>query len=434
MWLTALSIMYFRGLLRFIFFLPCASRRNVRIGDFYHDEQQHSNALNTALDVSIASSEALLPQGFAPALRHVRGPSETVLHATGRQGHQLHALQYGQLSGHLEPQRAMLPRHVGPRHAAVALHAGSGPEDGAMGSAELLAKLTMEVPREEQTQLSRARANLAARVLEKYGVVLLKNAFPLERVEACAAAVSESFDQCRSALAAKGVSLKSEFAYAEIVHRSKLRYDMQLQAVRPTSSINTPLMDGAIDSPPWQPLLEAALGYDVAPLFQGAVIAAPGAGVQTVHMDGGHLYQSTHAYDQHQNPVHCVNVFVPLVNVTPDNGPTEFWPGSHVLARAKDAYAGRMPSVALAGSQGDLIVFDYRVVHRGLGNHGTADRPVLYLTYARPWFRDCSNFPDERLLAGPGSEKGGFGGKSGSGGKTKLEKRARKSSKSSKRR
>ena len=28
-------------------------------------------------------------------------------------------------------------------------------------------------------------------------------------------------------------------------------------------------------------------------------------------------------------PLHAVNVFVPLVDLTPANGPTEFTPGSH---------------------------------------------------------------------------------------------------------
>ena len=75
-------------------------------------------------------------------------------------------------------------------------------------------------------------------------------------------------------------------------------------------------------------------------------------------------------------------------------------------------------SVALAGSRGDAIVFDYRVVHRGLGNTGDARRPVLYLTSSRSWFRDAQNFPDERLIAGksPGGSGGGSGGSGGSGG------------------
>lgn len=63
-----------------------------------------------------------------------------------------------------------------------------------------------------------------------------------------------------------------------------------------------------------------------------------------------------------------------------------------------------------AGNQGDVILFDYRVVHRGMANEGTQSRPVLYATHTRPWFSDVNNFPAERLLPDkPGSRGGPIG-------------------------
>ena len=103
------------------------------------------------------------------------------------------------------------------------------------------------------------------------------------------------------------------------------------------------------DSAPWRPLLSEVLGDDSQNLFTGAVIAEPGAANQNPHMDGGHLFQATHGYSQQQNPAHCLNVFVPLVDVSAENGPTEFWPGSHVLSEARAAYDGQTPSLQLAG-------------------------------------------------------------------------------------
>ena len=32
-------------------------------------------------------------------------------------------------------------------------------------------------------------------------------------------------------------------------------------------------------------------------------------------------------------PCHCLNVFIPLVDINPCNGPTEIKPGSHVYTR-----------------------------------------------------------------------------------------------------
>ena len=42
---------------------------------------------------------------------------------------------------------------------------------------------------------------------------------------------------------------------------------------------------------------------------------------------------------------------------------------------------------------GDAVLFDYRTWHRGLANESDADRPVLYLVVARPWWRDDRNDP-----------------------------------------
>ena len=107
----------------------------------------------------------------------------------------------------------------------------------------------------------------------------------------------------------------------------------------------------------------------------GEPLAELQPGTQQPHLDGPHLFQGTHGYEQAQNPAHCLNVFLPLVDVTLENGPTEFWPGSHCLERARDAFNGNMPSVALAGKRGDAIVFDYRVVHRGMPNESDEARP-----------------------------------------------------------
>ena len=64
------------------------------------------------------------------------------------------------------------------------------------------------------------------------------------------------------------------------------------------------------------------------------------------------------------------------------------------------AYSGR--SVSLAGSKGDAIIFDYRVVHRGLAAHDRV-RPVAYFTISTrdDDVKDDWNWSGERLLDGP---------------------------------
>jgi ectoine hydroxylase-related dioxygenase (phytanoyl-CoA dioxygenase family) len=73
---------------------------------------------------------------------------------------------------------------------------------------------------------------------------------------------------------------------------------------------------------------------------------------------------------------------------------------------------------------GDAIVFDYRILHRGLANISDQARPLAYFTFAKPWFRDATNytktslFEDDndseetfhessaKLMAAPGISKG----------------------------
>jgi len=89
-------------------------------------------------------------------------------------------------------------------------------------------------------------------------------------------------------------------------------------------------------------------------------------------------------------PVHAVNVFVPLVNLTAANGPTEYVPGSHLDFDAK------VPSKTPSLKAGSALLFDYRLKHRGLGNSGTEERPLLYITYAKPFWLDVYNFDRKR--------------------------------------
>ena len=77
-------------------------------------------------------------------------------------------------------------------------------------------------------------------------------------------------------------------------------------------------------------------------------------------------------------------------------GPTEFWPRSHLAPNAQ--FAHLMPSLGLEASPGDVIIFDFRVIHRGMANKSPRWRPMLYATCSRPWFSDDFNFPSKSLF------------------------------------
>ena len=49
--------------------------------------------------------------------------------------------------------------------------------------------------------------------------------------------------------------------------------------------------------------------------------------------------------------------------------------------------------------QGDALIYDYRICHRGTTNLSlTKTRTMLYLMYARPWFKEHLNFGTEHLF------------------------------------
>ena len=134
--------------------------------------------------------------------------------------------------------------------------------------------------------------------------------------------------------------------------------------------------------------------------YVGLVLSLPGSADQPWHADGPHLFGARAASPQ--LPAHALNVFVPLSHVTPELGPTQLVPTSHLLPVARAiAAGGSAPDSALAPRlrRGEVLVYDHRTVHRGTANRtggggaGAAGggggsgvtRPMLYLLYSKPY-------------------------------------------------
>lgn len=139
----------------------------------------------------------------------------------------------------------------------------------------------------------------------------------------------------------------------------------------------------------WMSVVHAVLGSDAVLLFCGVVLAR-GSGIegsdQAWHQDGGHLFE----VGEHL-PCHCLNVFVPLVDISEENGPTQFILGSHLKSFGIEDDEEESEAMSVTCKAGTAVVFDYRVLHRGAANVTDEDRPCLYFTYAKPWFRDHKN-------------------------------------------
>lgn len=210
--------------------------------------------------------------------------------------------------------------------------------------------------------------------------------------------VQKRLDMLLSAAEDAGCDVEqTAFVFQEICHRQQYRYDISFEA---------DTEDGPISD--WQSLIDQAVTKACDCLnfpshsrviMSGAVVSRPGAEMQNFHVDGkmGELY----------------TLFIPLVDVEPDSDGTQFWPGSHhdtnALSRAlhlldqhdddNDDDLEFLNALESPGcSAGSLLIFDYRVVHRGRKNT-SRDRPMAYAVIATDsgaW--DAHNFSRQSVF------------------------------------
>lgn len=122
----------------------------------------------------------------------------------------------------------------------------------------------------------------------------------------------------------------------------------------------------------------------------GAVLSLAGAPAQPDHYDAPHLYGSELAA---LLPAHALTFALPLIEMNESHGTTSLWPGSHRW-RNKNEKGERIDPVIPVGS---CMLWDFRLVHQGTANVSAQPRPMLYCTYARPWYRDPVNFRKKKM-------------------------------------
>jgi ectoine hydroxylase-related dioxygenase (phytanoyl-CoA dioxygenase family) len=109
-----------------------------------------------------------------------------------------------------------------------------------------------------------------------------------------------------------------------------------------------------------------------------------GSDYQALHRDTQLLFPETGA----ESPPYQLAVNFPLVDVTPERGPMEWAPGTHMLSKA-DGLArierGEIPMETAFLSRGDVMIRDVRHVHRGTPNRSDTPRPMVVIGYSRRW-------------------------------------------------
>lgn len=189
--------------------------------------------------------------------------------------------------------------------------------------------------------------------------------------------------------------------FEEIVMRSPGRYELSMIRSKHTD-FQIPTIQPLLDqlSPIIPSLLHVESMEDIN-IDYSMIVTTPQAAEQGWHSDGDH-----YRLDEHMH-CHVLNVFIPLVDVTEERGPTEIFPQSHFQTRAAGGVRLRNDElstpVAPTLKTGDILIFYYRVIHRGKPNFSDSNRPVLVLTLSLKWFQDEKNWPPRSLYDEPSS-------------------------------
>src|SRR3954447_2612689 len=168
-------------------------------------------------------------------------------------------------------------------------------------------------------------------------------------------------------------------------------------------------------------LLKGILGEEIVCSYFASDTPMPGSEYQPVHRDGRDLFPGVPV----TVPPFMYELNIPLVDFREDNGPTEVWPRTHLLAdfplleQKRDElrvgngqltvttetgrpvsilasefrnsgvqdFASGLPGQPVLMPAGSFLLRDPRMWHRGTPNRSSEPRPMLSLAYGRSWYR-----------------------------------------------
>ena len=236
------------------------------------------------------------------------------------------------------------------------------------------------------------------RLFFKDGFVFLPKLVDQELLSRFDSIMRPKVNRVLDAVEEKELGIGSINGYREVVQRSPKRFDIRFEEQDFESIWGA---GGSVsDAVPWIKIVREVLGEECRPSFSGVVFSRPGAPAQQWHIDSPHESESF-------NPPHALNVFVALEDISEKAGPPEVAVGSHVITNHLSnghlnskhllyqtsleiipsylTKAGEIPKTRKSSmSAGDCLIFDDRILHRGLANHSGSDRWMAYFSYMRP--------------------------------------------------
>jgi hypothetical protein len=228
-------------------------------------------------------------------------------------------------------------------------------------------------------------------------------------------------DEAVRALRADGfVVLKNVVDLAHLdVLRDRMFEDIAALRARNDAPFNWNVGNLQQDPPPFPPFLfrdvllndlvvavtKAVLGPGVKNHFYSGNTALPGDQRQPVHADTGHLWEGLDV----AHPAVQLVVNVPVVDMSPENGSTEIWPGTHldtsvsvhqdikVAPEAVERRRAQILPLQPTVPRGSALIRDIRLWHAGMPNRTQIPRPMIAMIHAARWFEtgDPLVFPKE---------------------------------------
>lgn len=189
-----------------------------------------------------------------------------------------------------------------------------------------------------------------------------------------------------------------DFLFQEIGSRSGLRYDVRIDMKDDRWTL---LRQVAEQTGPWLHFIQDIFGEGNWKVEANLIYSKPGAKNQVWHCDGGHLEQEAD-WDGHGHaPPYALCVFLPLIDLNPRVGFTQFFLGSHKTSQlvgfgpAAEWLAADFDGILEAG---ESVVYDYRLMHRGMANQEKL-RPIIQLLYTKHFYIETKNYGSVSMYA-----------------------------------
>jgi len=189
--------------------------------------------------------------------------------------------------------------------------------------------------------------------------------------------------------------------------RERMQEDVQALVAREDAPFNWNTSNLQQEPPPFPPYLfrdvllndmaiavtQAILGPGLKNAIYSGNTSMPSTSRQPVHASG-HLWPNLAV----AHPPYSLVLNIPLMAMSPHNGSTEIWPGSHLDTTTPIFADIKIPEAKLAQRReiappiqpvvqfGSIIIRDLRLWHAGMPNRSDQPRPMILMVHSSSWW------------------------------------------------